>query len=249
MIVKIEKFLKRTLNLPKKYLSEEECEKLIKEYNKSIYQSYGNMEKISNEEFLNLLSKVKLGDSGAQEKIKMAFFNEGIKVAKQIFVNYYVGDYEFETAMANIYCLSSKFVKKATEVKYHFSIYLQTFKKFVYRHLNNDIKNHIDANADLYNVGFNNSEMVSVYNDDEMSKGVINDTELIDMHVAYKSLIKKLIDVLTPKQRRILSLRYNSGYTLEEIGAMYNVTKENVRQIEQKSLREIRQAVVDIDQY
>jgi len=64
---------------------------------------------------------------------------------------------------------------------------------------------------------------------------------------SYSLLREKLSDVLTTlteRERKILEMRFGllDGYerTLEEIGKMYNVTRERIRQIEAKALRKLR---------
>ena len=64
---------------------------------------------------------------------------------------------------------------------------------------------------------------------------------------SYSLLKEKLDDVLTSlteRERKILEMRFGlvDGYdhTLEEIGKMYNVTRERIRQIEAKALRKLR---------
>jgi len=64
---------------------------------------------------------------------------------------------------------------------------------------------------------------------------------------SYSLLKEKLADVLTTlteRERKILEMRFGltDGYerTLEEIGKMYNVTRERIRQIEAKALRKLR---------
>ena len=64
---------------------------------------------------------------------------------------------------------------------------------------------------------------------------------------SYSLLKEKLADVLmtlTERERKILEMRFGlvDGYerTLEEIGKMYNVTRERIRQIEAKALRKLR---------
>jgi RNA polymerase primary sigma factor len=64
---------------------------------------------------------------------------------------------------------------------------------------------------------------------------------------SYSLLKEKLTDVLTSlteRERRILEMRFGlvDGYerTLEEIGKMYSVTRERIRQIEAKALRKLR---------
>lgn len=64
---------------------------------------------------------------------------------------------------------------------------------------------------------------------------------------AYSLLREKITDVLdslTPRERRVLSLRFGlvDGYsrTLEEVGRQFKVTRERIRQIEAKALRKMR---------
>jgi DNA-binding CsgD family transcriptional regulator len=62
------------------------------------------------------------------------------------------------------------------------------------------------------------------------------------------SLRKEKLDLvlasLTERERRILEMRFGlndgDGRTLEEIGKIYNVTRERIRQIEAKGLRKLR---------
>lgn len=61
-----------------------------------------------------------------------------------------------------------------------------------------------------------------------------------------KDQVRKLLDELPPKERRVLELRYGLGQenanslTLEEIGRVYGITRERVRQIVFKAIRKIR---------
>lgn len=54
----------------------------------------------------------------------------------------------------------------------------------------------------------------------------------------------EIIDSLSYREREILKLRFGLGdgyiYTLEEVGRIYKVTRERVRQIEAKALRKLR---------
>jgi RNA polymerase primary sigma factor len=56
--------------------------------------------------------------------------------------------------------------------------------------------------------------------------------------------IKEVLDTLSPKERKILELRYglNDGiqHTLEEVGAEFGVTRERIRQIEAKVHEKLR---------
>ncbi len=66
--------------------------------------------------------------------------------------------------------------------------------------------------------------------------------------VAERTLLKKQIDevlqTLTPREEKILRLRFgiDDGYhrTLEEVGSIFNVTRERIRQIENKALIKLR---------
>jgi RNA polymerase primary sigma factor len=56
--------------------------------------------------------------------------------------------------------------------------------------------------------------------------------------------IGSVLESLTEREREVLSLRFGlkDGYsrTLEEVGQMFNVTRERIRQIEAKALRKMR---------
>ena len=53
-----------------------------------------------------------------------------------------------------------------------------------------------------------------------------------------------ILNTLTEREKRVLRLRFGigDGYprTLEEVGSIFNVTRERVRQIEAKALRKLR---------
>jgi RNA polymerase primary sigma factor len=56
--------------------------------------------------------------------------------------------------------------------------------------------------------------------------------------------IEQALEVLPPRQRVIMRMRYGIGlsteYNLEEIGEVLNLTRERVRQLELDSLRRLR---------
>ena len=47
---------------------------------------------------------------------------------------------------------------------------------------------------------------------------------------------------LTKREKEVIHLRYAEGKTLSEIGDIYGVTRERIRQVEQKALRKIEKA-------
>jgi RNA polymerase primary sigma factor len=59
-----------------------------------------------------------------------------------------------------------------------------------------------------------------------------------------RSVVRKSLAVLTPRQEKVIRMRFGidetRDYTLEELGDMFAVTRERVRQIEQKSLQILR---------
>jgi RNA polymerase primary sigma factor len=69
--------------------------------------------------------------------------------------------------------------------------------------------------------------------------------------VATQEMLKDKIDTvlqsLTYREREIVKLRYGLGdgytYTLEEVGRIFNVTRERVRQIEAKAIRKLQHPV------
>ncbi|MEF8788254.1 MAG: RNA polymerase sigma factor RpoD, partial [Planctomycetota bacterium] len=59
-----------------------------------------------------------------------------------------------------------------------------------------------------------------------------------------KDKIERVLETLTYREREIIKLRYGLGdgytYTLEEVGRIFNVTRERVRQIEAKAIRKLQ---------
>ncbi|MEW5867749.1 MAG: sigma-70 family RNA polymerase sigma factor [Chloroflexota bacterium] len=66
---------------------------------------------------------------------------------------------------------------------------------------------------------------------------------------AYENMLRERVDevlaTLPPREARILRLRFGLGqdrpYTLEEVGQKFGLTRERIRQIEGKALRQLRQ--------
>ena len=59
-----------------------------------------------------------------------------------------------------------------------------------------------------------------------------------------KEQIKEILSSLTPREQKVLQLRFGledgRSRTLEEIGLLFDVTRERIRQIEAKALRKMR---------
>ncbi len=64
-------------------------------------------------------------------------------------------------------------------------------------------------------------------------------------HDALTSELKEAMEVLSWREREILKLRYGLGdgycYTLEEVGRIFQVTRERIRQIENKAVQKLQQ--------
>jgi len=62
-----------------------------------------------------------------------------------------------------------------------------------------------------------------------------------------KEQIDSVLSTLTFREREIIKLRYGIGdgytYTLEEVGRIFRVTRERVRQIEAKAVRKLQHPV------
>ncbi len=62
-----------------------------------------------------------------------------------------------------------------------------------------------------------------------------------------KDKIEAVLNTLTHREREIIKLRYGIGdgytYTLEEVGRIFKVTRERVRQIEAKAIRKLQHPV------
>ena len=57
-------------------------------------------------------------------------------------------------------------------------------------------------------------------------------------------LIEEALDDLTPRQKKVLRMRFGIGmtqdYTLEEVGVVFDLSRERIRQIEIKAIRHIK---------
>ena len=62
-----------------------------------------------------------------------------------------------------------------------------------------------------------------------------------------KEKLGDVLGTLTYREREIIKLRYGLGdgftYTLEEVGKIFKVTRERVRQIEAKAIRKLQHPI------
>jgi len=58
------------------------------------------------------------------------------------------------------------------------------------------------------------------------------------------AVVNEVLDTLTPRAKKVMCLRFGIGltqdYTLEEVGLRFDVTRERIRQIETKALRDLK---------
>lgn len=66
------------------------------------------------------------------------------------------------------------------------------------------------------------------------------DASQIEGQIDSRKLALSLLFVTTKKEADVLSMRYMKDMTLEEVGFAYGVTRERIRQIEEKAMRKIR---------
>lgn len=64
----------------------------------------------------------------------------------------------------------------------------------------------------------------------------------------FKIIVKNILNFLDDKEKKIIKMRFGIGYksekTLEEVGKVFNVTRERIRQIESKALKKIRNSSI-----
>jgi len=84
--------------------------------------------------------------------------------------------------------------------------------------------------------------------DSTLGEFIEDKTTISPERVAERNLLKKQVDeilkTLSPREERVIRLRFGieDGHhrTLEEVGHIFNVTRERIRQIEDKALRKLR---------
>jgi RNA polymerase primary sigma factor len=84
--------------------------------------------------------------------------------------------------------------------------------------------------------------------DSELGQFIEDQVSLTPMQNAYQSMLKdkmeEILSTLTPREARVLRLRFGlddgTSYTLEEVGRKFGLTRERIRQIEGRALRQLR---------
>ena len=84
--------------------------------------------------------------------------------------------------------------------------------------------------------------------DSELGQFIEDEFSPTPMQSAYQSMLKdkleEILSTLTPREARVLRLRFGlddgTSYTLEEVGQKFGLTRERIRQIEGRALRQLR---------
>jgi len=119
-----------------------------------------------------------------------------------------------------------------------------------YQHYIKLYKIFFSAKIDLdKNIGDDNNTSLLEMIDPERGKALFNNPDISNpekeaMYRILKDDINKILSTIPQKEAEVIELRFglngNKAMTLEEIGNMYNVTRERIRQIEAKALRRLR---------
>ena len=74
-------------------------------------------------------------------------------------------------------------------------------------------------------------------------KGVVSPMQSATQTLLQEQLLK-VLSTLSPREEKVIKLRFGledgCERTLEEVGNMFNVTRERIRQIENKAIRKLR---------
>ena len=76
-----------------------------------------------------------------------------------------------------------------------------------------------------------------------LNKSLKRKINKVPMDEALKNSVQKILGTLSEKERGIITLRFglnnNKALSLKEVGEIYNLTKERIRQIEKKVLNNL----------
>lgn len=99
------------------------------------------------------------------------------------------------------------------------------------------MKEYNKGYKDGYNTALKEADIYSIYPYNLMLE-CDGTTEEYD--ITPKELKKCMADHLTDRECQVLEYRFHQNITLDEIAHKFNVTKERIRQIEQRALRKLR---------
>ena len=99
---------------------------------------------------------------------------------------------------------------------------------------------------------FYSISLSAIESDFEPETDLLMDLSFIEKSVDIlflKSTINKVIERLSEKEKKVIQLRYGltgiSSKTLEEVGQIFDLSRERIRQIEQKALRKMKRQLIN----
>jgi len=93
-------------------------------------------------------------------------------------------------------------------------------------------------------IGKEETDSHLVYFLSDMGEGVVSPMEEVRSQ-RLKETVNQVLQTLTEREEKVLRMRFGAGdeaskHTLEEVGSEFAVTRERIRQIELKALRNVR---------
>lgn len=223
------------------------------DYNNEIRQYFKEIDKydsLPKEQEIVIGNKIKKGDFMARNELITSNLKFVVNVAK-MYKGYGVpfGDLISEGNMGLIKAAekydSDKDVKFISYSVWWIKQYIQEFLR---KNKNiNDLEADSSAYVDNLNSYDNENESDEFYcNDPFMEEDDLTDFE--DQDKTRKDVVNEIISTLNKRESDIIikyfGLDKNKEMTLEEIGILYGLTKERVRQIKEKALRKLRRCVL-----
>ena len=112
---------------------------------------------------------------------------------------------------------------------------LWTSEQLTLRLKRNSAERDVSAEGMRAALGMHAEELLELMKPDDPDDAVLKH-EMVDV-------VGEQLDSLTPRESKVLRMRYGIGceeHTLEEVGVMFDVTRERIRQIEAKALRKLK---------
>ena len=201
--------------------------------------------------FVDLIQEGNMGLIAAVDK-----FNYKLGYKFSTYAGWWIKQYMFKAISEQSHCMKIPVYIQETLSKY------SKLKSFMEQNSNSQIK--LEDVAKKMNIAPEKIEMflsaytktISIENGIEKNDGkelnvadiLADEKTLISENVEYQSLkndIDNVISTLKDREREVVKMRFGLGdsdrYTLEEIGNLYGVTKECIRQTEMRALKKMKE--------
>lgn len=100
------------------------------------------------------------------------------------------------------------------------------------------VKSIQDLTSRFYNIVSLDEKLCDDGDEDKYT--FVSDDSCFEEDVVNKETVGQLLECLDDRERDIIIKRYYNGLTLEQVGSLLNLTRERIRQIEDKALRRMR---------